>query len=96
MTNLHHNLRDVTKEKEELEKIMVQKTLELEQRDHVLHTQTRSLVVRDELIQILKTKDENQEENVNKLGATIIIKEKNLEKVMNVWWPKLINLVFYL
>nr|XP_012144104.1 PREDICTED: myosin heavy chain, clone 203-like [Megachile rotundata] len=61
VSDLRNNLAEVVRQKEELEIALTQKQLELEQRDRVMREQSKFLKVRDELLDILKGK--TQQEN---------------------------------
>ncbi|KAK1130240.1 hypothetical protein K0M31_018379 [Melipona bicolor] len=56
VSDLRNNLVEVIQQKEELETALSQKHLELEQRDRVMREQSKFLKVRDELLDILKGK----------------------------------------
>ncbi|XP_076222323.1 uncharacterized protein LOC116427622 [Nomia melanderi] len=60
VSDLRNNLAEVIQQKEELEDALTKKQLELEQRDHVMREQSKFLKVRDELLDILKGKTEQQ------------------------------------
>lgn len=85
VSDLRNNLAEVIQQKEELETVLTQKQLELEQRDRVMREQSKFLKVRDELLDILKgkaqqengelsTNDENNEylEQVTKYHSYLI------------------------
>lgn len=85
VSDLRNNLAEVIQQKEELETVLTQKQLELEQRDRVMREQSKFLKVRDELLDILKgkaqqengelsTNDENNEylEQVTKYQSYLI------------------------
>lgn len=61
VSDLRNNLTEVIQQKEELETALTQKQLELEQRDRVMREQSKFLKVRDELLDILKGKVQQQE-----------------------------------
>ncbi|XP_026668008.1 myosin heavy chain, clone 203-like isoform X2 [Ceratina calcarata] len=61
VSDLRNNLTEVVQQKEELETALTQKQLELEQRDRVMREQSKFLKVRDELLDILKGKVQQQE-----------------------------------
>lgn len=67
VSDLRNNLAEVIQQKEELETVLTQKQLELEQRDRVMREQSKFLKVRDELLDILKGKaqQENGELSTN-------------------------------
>ncbi|XP_026297965.1 myosin heavy chain, non-muscle isoform X2 [Apis mellifera] len=56
VSDLRNNLAEIIRQKEELETALTQKQLELEQRDRVMREQSKFLKVRDELLDILKGK----------------------------------------
>lgn len=60
LSDLGNNLAEAIRQKEELETILTQKQLELEQRDRVMREQSKFLKVRDELLEILKGKAEQE------------------------------------
>lgn len=60
VSDLRNNLAEVIQQKEELEDALTKKQLELEQREHVMREQSKFLKVRDELLDILKGKTEQQ------------------------------------
>ncbi|XP_060829007.1 golgin subfamily A member 6-like protein 24 isoform X2 [Bombus pascuorum] len=67
VSDLRNNLAEVIQQKEELETVLTQKQLELEQRDRMMREQSKYLKVRDELLDILKGKaqQENGELSTN-------------------------------
>ncbi|XP_078036618.1 uncharacterized protein LOC144469824 [Augochlora pura] len=65
VSDLHNNLAEVLRQKEELENALTQKQLELEQRDHVMREQSKFLKVRDELLELLKGKAEGENGEAN-------------------------------
>ncbi|XP_043514313.1 kinesin-like protein KIF15 [Frieseomelitta varia] len=60
VSDLRNNLVEVIQQKEELETALSQKHLELEQRDRVMREQSKFLKVRDELLDILKGKAQQE------------------------------------
>lgn len=60
VSDLRNNLAEVIEQKESLKNALTQKQLELEQRDHVMREQNKFLKVRDELLEILKGKVEQE------------------------------------
>ncbi|CAL7938662.1 unnamed protein product [Xylocopa violacea] len=67
VSDLRNNLAEIIQQKEELETALTQKQLELEQRDRVMREQSKYLKVRDELLEILKGKV--QQENGELLNS---------------------------
>ncbi|CAK9823619.1 hypothetical protein ANTRET_LOCUS1923 [Anthophora retusa] len=61
VSDLRNNLAETIQQKEELESALSQKQLELEQRDRVMREQSKFLKAKDELLNIIKVKV--QEEN---------------------------------
>ncbi|XP_076761882.1 uncharacterized protein LOC143429915 [Xylocopa sonorina] len=67
VSDLRNNLAEIIQQKEELETALTQKQLQLEQRDRVMREQSKYLKVRDELLEILKGKV--QQENGELLSS---------------------------
>uniref|UniRef100_A0A1B6C2V9 Uncharacterized protein n=2 Tax=Clastoptera arizonana TaxID=38151 RepID=A0A1B6C2V9_9HEMI len=80
IANMHYAQRDIIKEREEVEKMVVEKTLELEQRDHILLTQTRAQFLKENFIDALKAKDKEKEECVGELASAY--KAENVDEVL--------------
>ncbi|XP_015429210.1 PREDICTED: golgin subfamily A member 3-like [Dufourea novaeangliae] len=60
VSDLRHNVAELMQQNVDLENALTQKQLELEQRDRVMREQSKFLKVRDELLDILKGKVEQQ------------------------------------
>ena len=67
---------------ERLEQALIQKQLEVEQRDRVMREQSNVLRVRDELIGLLKGKEHRQDEEITTLQSTLNERERSVEKVL--------------
>nr|CAD7448309.1 unnamed protein product [Timema bartmani] len=74
-------LNEMMTRNEELEEQMNLNTCEIEQRDRVMHEQSKVLKVRDELILLLKAKEQQQDQAISNLQATLDERDKNMEKV---------------
>lgn len=73
---LQYELKDTNEEKSELERIIAQKTLELDQRDLLMREHSQILRARDELIPMVQSKQRREKEYVEKLSAIIIEQQK--------------------
>ena len=64
-------MADLLKTSEQLEQDLVQKNFDIGQREKVMHAQNKVLKVRDELIKMLKSKEQRQDEEIRTLQATL-------------------------
>nr|CAD7411590.1 unnamed protein product [Timema poppensis] len=81
VSEMESALNQVMTRNEELEAEMNLNTCEIEQRDRVMHEQNQVLKVRDELILLLKVKEQQQDKAISSLQATLEERDKNMEKV---------------
>lgn len=83
VSDLRNNLAEVIQQKEELETALSQKHLEVEQRDRVMREQSKFLKVRDELLDILKGKAQQENGELSNSNDNNEYLEQVIKKVFN-------------
>ncbi|XP_069679169.1 putative leucine-rich repeat-containing protein DDB_G0290503 [Periplaneta americana] len=79
--DLEVTVSEAVHQNEQLEQALTQKQLEVEQRDRLMREQSKVLKVRDELIGLLKGKEQRQDEHINSLQSDLDEREKKADKV---------------
>ncbi|KAJ9590169.1 hypothetical protein L9F63_016708 [Diploptera punctata] len=81
VADLQVTMSQMLKEKEQLENTLIQKQLEVEQRDRIMRGQSNVLRVRDELIALLKEREQRQDEEISSLQTSLELRETSAQKV---------------
>ncbi|RZF34774.1 hypothetical protein LSTR_LSTR007826 [Laodelphax striatellus] len=78
--DLQKNVDELANHNLELQKLLADRNAELEQRDHIVRLQTDVLKIRDELIELLRSKDSSHEKHVEELSSILMEREHAIEK----------------
>lgn len=81
INDLQQTINELIQHNQQLETTLGQRSLELDQRDRLVKQQCNLLKVRDELIGLLRSKDENQDHEIKKFQEQDTKWEKRTEKI---------------